>query len=409
MTLLTNRLRRAFIGSVFSFMGLVAHLPMAVAGDYKDIWWNASQSGMGLNLSQVGNTVFGAWYFYADSGQPTFLTFSGEIQNNRLSGALYRNTGPAPSSNYDASRVQSSAVGSAVMVFSANDPHLARFEYAFEGKTGAIDLQRFSFVDNAPSLNKDFDGMVYGINASSGILAHFNFSLGGGKFKLTREITAGSCVFEGTYVPQSEAVSARGSYRCTDLSAGTFVAPRLRVTPEGVYVGQIIKTSSAGQLATETHAGMGLASVAVLDFTGKSIRITGSYSDCSNKDFRTSAVAQVTATTLTFTGSDNTITDSNASDPNFCRSGPSVNEFYSLAELRAMEPSDPFFQCLPKCNVAVLNQTWTGIDPDRRTYRGTLQHTPGTQLINYTKQVLQDPRQPGRTSFPLGSQIWVVE
>ena len=409
MTSFFKILRKAFIGSVFSLLGLLTHLPSAVAGDYKDIWWNATQSGMGFNLSQVGNTVFGAWYFYADSGQPTFLTFSGEIQNNRLSGALYRNTGPAPSANYDASRVQAVAVGNAVMVFSANDPHVARFEYAFEGKTGAIDLQRFSFVDNAPSLNKDFDGMVYGINTSSGIPANFNFALGSGQFKLTREITTGSCVFEGTYVPQSEAVSARGNYRCTDLSAGTFVAPRLRVTPEGVYMGQIIKTTSAGQQATETHTGMALASLAVLDFTGKTIRVSGTSSECSNKDFIAAYVLQITATTLTFTGSDSTITDSNASDPNFCRSGPSVSEFYSLAELRAMEPSDPFLQCLPKCNVAALNQTWTGIDPDRRTYRGTFQHTPGTQIIYHTKQVLRDPRYPDRTSFPLGSQKWMVE
>ena len=409
MTLFITLLRKAFIVSVFSLLGLVAHLPFAVAGDYKDIWWNASQSGMGFNLSQVGNTVFGAWYFYADSGQPTFLTFSGEIQNNRLSGALYRNTGPAPSANYDASRVQSAAVGNAVMVFSANDPHVARFEYAFEGKTGAIDLQRFSFVDNAPSLNKDFDGMVYGINTSSGIPANFNFSLGSGKFKLTREITTGSCVFEGTYVPQSEAVSARGSYRCTDLSAGTFVAPRLRVTPEGVYVGQVIKATANGQTSTETHAGMSLTSSGVWDFTGKTIRVSGSSSGCSNKDFRTSFVVQITATTLTFTGSDTTITDSSSSDPNFCRLGPSEYEVYSLVELRAMEPSDPFLQCLPKCNVATFNQTWTGVDPDGRTYRGTFQHTPGTQVIYHTKQVLQDPRQPGRASFPLHSQIWMVE
>ena len=130
---------------------LISHQSLALASDYKDIWWNAAQSGMGLNLTQVGKTVFGAWYFYADNGQPTFLTFSGEIQNNRLSGALYRNTGPAPSANYDASRVKSAAVGNAVMVFSASDPNSARFEYAFEGKSGTMDLQRFSFVDNAPS------------------------------------------------------------------------------------------------------------------------------------------------------------------------------------------------------------------------------------------------------------------
>jgi hypothetical protein len=360
-------------------------------------------------LTQVGKTVFGAWYFYADNGQPTFLTFSGEVQNNRLSSDLYRNTGPAPSADYDASLVKSATVGNAVLVFSASDPNAARFEYAFEGKSGVMDLQRFSFVDNAVSLDNDFDGMVYGINASSGIPANFNFLIGGGKFKLTRQIASGSCVFDGTYIPQSEAVSARGSYRCTDLSAGTFVAPRLRVTPEGVYVGQIIKTTSNGLSSTETHAGMALPSSGVLDFTGKTIRVSGTSSDCSNKDFRTIYALHITATTLTFTGSDTTITDSNASDPNFCRNGPSVYEFHSLAALRAEEPSDPVLQCLPKCDVAVLNQTWTGVDPDRRTYRGTLQHTPGTQLIYYTKQVLHDPRQPSNTSFRLKSETWVLE
>jgi hypothetical protein len=80
MTLFITLLRKAFIGSVFSLLGLVTHVPFTVAGDYKDIWWNASQSGMGFNLSQVGNTVFGAWYFYADSGRASIRTdFSGDV------------------------------------------------------------------------------------------------------------------------------------------------------------------------------------------------------------------------------------------------------------------------------------------------------------------------------------------
>jgi hypothetical protein len=33
MTLFITFLRKAFIGSVFSLLGLVAHLPFAVAGD----------------------------------------------------------------------------------------------------------------------------------------------------------------------------------------------------------------------------------------------------------------------------------------------------------------------------------------------------------------------------------------
>ena len=86
MTSLIQTFRKAFIGSVFSLLGLVSHHPFAMAGDYKDIWWNASQSGMGFNLSQVGNTVFGAWYFYADSGRASIRTdglFGGRSNTHR--------------------------------------------------------------------------------------------------------------------------------------------------------------------------------------------------------------------------------------------------------------------------------------------------------------------------------------
>ena len=125
---------------ILSCFVLISLAQPATAADYKGIWWNAAQSGMGFNLSQVGNTVFGAWYFYADDGRPTFLTFSGEIQNNRLTSQLQRNSGPAHSSNYDPSHVQSSPVGTAVMVFSATDMNTARFEYSFDGKTGSMAL-----------------------------------------------------------------------------------------------------------------------------------------------------------------------------------------------------------------------------------------------------------------------------
>ena len=86
MTSLIQILRRALIGSFFSLLGLVAYHPLAMAGDYKDIWWNASQSGMGFNLSQVGNTVFGAWYFYAGIGLASIRTdglFGGRSNTHR--------------------------------------------------------------------------------------------------------------------------------------------------------------------------------------------------------------------------------------------------------------------------------------------------------------------------------------
>lgn len=400
---------KSFIKAVTLVLTMWLHHPFAQAADYKDIWWNASQSGMGFNITQTGKTVFGAWYFYSDTGQPTFLTFSGEINNNLLSSPLYRNTGPAPSANYDASQVKSVVVGTASIAFSATDNNAASFQYSFEGKTGVIALQRFSFIDNAESLNKDFDGLAYGVYSASGVPANFNFQIGAGLFKLTRQVTGGSCIFEGTYQPLSDGVSARGNYRCTDLSVGTFVAPRLRVTEEGVYVGQVIRTASGAASVTETHTGMHLVAAGVLDFTGKTVRVSVSSSQCSNMAFRANFFLQIEATTLVFSGSDSVITDGSSSDPNFCRSGASVYEMHTLASLRAEDPAHPLVQCLPKCAAASLNQSWVGVDADTRNYRGTVQYTPGAKQLVMTKQVTKDPRYPSNTNFPLTTEVWTFD
>lgn len=202
----------------------------SAAADYKDIWWNPAQSGMGFNLAQIDDTVFGAWYFYADDGKATFLTFAGQVSNNALTGALYRNTGPAPSPRYDANLVASSAVGTMQLNFNPDNRNAATFQYVFDGKSGAIALERFSFKDNSASLNKNFVGEVFGIDPSSPLPGNFAFELNAGNFKLTRQLASGNCIFEGRYTPVVEAISAMGTYRCTDMSSGSFVAPKLRLT-----------------------------------------------------------------------------------------------------------------------------------------------------------------------------------
>lgn len=59
------------------------------------LWWNANESGWGLNLNQQGNTLFGTLFTYAADGQGLWLVLSNGIRqsNGSYLGDLYQTTG----------------------------------------------------------------------------------------------------------------------------------------------------------------------------------------------------------------------------------------------------------------------------------------------------------------------------
>jgi hypothetical protein len=69
----------------------------AAPPNYTDLWWNAAESGWGLNLNHQGSVVFGTLFTYDAQGQPMWLVLArGDQQaDGSFRGALYRTTGPA--------------------------------------------------------------------------------------------------------------------------------------------------------------------------------------------------------------------------------------------------------------------------------------------------------------------------
>jgi lysyl endopeptidase len=65
--------------------------------NYTDLWWNAAESGWGLNLNHQGNIIFGTLFTYDAGGAPMWLVMDhGNLQSDgSFSGLLYRTTGPA--------------------------------------------------------------------------------------------------------------------------------------------------------------------------------------------------------------------------------------------------------------------------------------------------------------------------
>jgi hypothetical protein len=68
----------------------------AITGNYTDLWWNAAESGGGVNVDHQGNVVFATLFTHDADGTAMWLvTSDGRKQaDGSYLGALYRTTGP---------------------------------------------------------------------------------------------------------------------------------------------------------------------------------------------------------------------------------------------------------------------------------------------------------------------------
>lgn len=197
--------------------------------NYQDWWWNPAQGGMGLNVGQQDSTLFVAWFIYGDDGKASFLTLGGMLNGNTLTGPLYRGTGPAPGPNYDTSKVQQTAVGTATLTFNSNTD--ASLNYSYDNKSGSLSLQRFSFAN--PNFNQTWsvintytnsgcdDPTMNGsetkgqtIQGQQGVGNQFTF-------RISNLDDPFSCTAVMNSQVSGSRVSASGSSSCDDGSTGT--------------------------------------------------------------------------------------------------------------------------------------------------------------------------------------------
>jgi len=103
--------------------------------NYTGLWYNAQESGWGLSLHQGATWVmFGVLFVYDGGNRPEWYSIQGGqwTSSTQWSGTLFRTTGPAFSSSFDASQVAYSQVGSASLDFTQvpGQEGRARFTYS---------------------------------------------------------------------------------------------------------------------------------------------------------------------------------------------------------------------------------------------------------------------------------------
>ena len=137
---------RALIAVMTLAVVLVASGPaIAAEPNHQGLWWNAQESGWGINLAHQDDTIFATWFTYDTDGTPMWLSATApKIATNTYGGTLYRSTGPAFSAvPFLPANVVLTPVGTLTLTFA--DGNTATFAYTVNGVSQTKTITRQVF------------------------------------------------------------------------------------------------------------------------------------------------------------------------------------------------------------------------------------------------------------------------
>ena len=122
------------------------------ATNYQDLWWNASESGWGINLTHQGDVIFATWFTYGAGGRGTWYVASDVRRQGtgEFRGRLYRTAGVPFDRIAGASAVTGNPVDVGEMTLTFDDGEHARLDYTVGGVSQSKAIARQVFAESAP-------------------------------------------------------------------------------------------------------------------------------------------------------------------------------------------------------------------------------------------------------------------
>jgi len=148
----TKSIRRQVYGTRAANCVATADSRVSTA-NYQDLWWNANESGWGVNVTHQDNTLFATLFTYDAAGRGLWLVMPGGARqaDGSFLGDLFRTTGPAfnsqPFTPIGAGNVAN--VGTMRLVFS--DGNTGTLSYTYNGTTVSKAITRQVFSSPAPA------------------------------------------------------------------------------------------------------------------------------------------------------------------------------------------------------------------------------------------------------------------
>jgi hypothetical protein len=119
--------------------------------NYQGLWWNAAESGWGLNLAHQGDSVYATWYTYDAAGKPMWLAMLAQRTGGEtFAGDLLEVHGsPYDVPPYDPSKKTVTTVGHATLAFAS--PDAGTFLYTAKNVTRSVAITRLSLGGAKPA------------------------------------------------------------------------------------------------------------------------------------------------------------------------------------------------------------------------------------------------------------------
>jgi len=227
--------------------------------DFTDQWWNAAESGWGVNVTQQQDVLFLTLFVYGSDKSPRWyvgpaITPSVSPQPSgvtQFSGALYETTGPWFAGSWNQADRQNAPVGDITIAF--NSPATGSLTYTVNGTKVTREITRQSF--RTASLAGFYDGGVYSIASQcKGASGNGPFYIVGATtvthgsastvaFRIDFSTPSGlpaACAFSGTLTSQGKlATVSGGNFSCAvngvAANTGTFSMSALDAQVNGFH------------------------------------------------------------------------------------------------------------------------------------------------------------------------------
>ena len=220
---------RRFASAVFGLLlGLVSQAGLAT--NYSDWWADPAYGGSSMNISQQGNSLGLAWYFYDAAGTPTWIFGGGDLSGATASLTLLSASGVtlgAPAS------VTSAIIGTATITFTSDSAATFAFTYAgtsaYVGRSGQLALQRYTLASLPIAGTYKYAAKIVNSGCSLPANNGTNYPFGtlditaaSGTISVRNTVSTGNvCDYSGTYVQYGSKLSSDGSYTCTNGTGAT--------------------------------------------------------------------------------------------------------------------------------------------------------------------------------------------
>jgi carboxyl-terminal processing protease len=117
--------------------------------NYTDLWWNANESGWGIQITHHNDEMFGTWFTYDEQGNQLFIVLPGcNIQrfsatSRVCTGDLFRTTGTPFNQPFVSANTAATRIGQATLTFTSATTATFAYQIGAVSITKAINRQPF--------------------------------------------------------------------------------------------------------------------------------------------------------------------------------------------------------------------------------------------------------------------------